>query len=337
MKEAKPTYVLSLDGDELAKKVASVRLSSTLDEPAELRVQTAFDPKSAIALNAATLPEKASLRVYDRGVFQGTLMEASRVDGGLLELVYVDNSYKLSRINESDFFKGITLEDYLKRMAEMAGMSARFEGSFGSQLPAFNVVGSSMLGHLQKMSYPYGFHFHARSFANEMLFIRLNRFADERELDVLAGAKTVTTTAGHDSRRVYKSSEVRFFDSSTQRSEKKEFSQQEIYEPLGYLKTSQSFDRRVKRNNPAGREERMATQAKQFEESKDLLANELSKHALSQGRLSIDTWSLPALPGDKLTIKKAPDADADGSYLVKGISIEIASSQPMVKMQLARG
>jgi hypothetical protein len=135
---------------------------------------------------------------------------------------------------------------------------------------------------------------------------------------------------------MYESGEVRFFDSSSQKSEKHEMTQDQIYAPLGYLKESGSFAKRVDRKLSKGREERMAIQAKQYAEGPDLLAGELSKLALSQEQLQLQFYSLPALAGDKLSVTGTQFAEVEGNYFVRGLKVEIQSSKPLVQLNLSR-
>jgi hypothetical protein len=338
MNAAKPNYVLNIENADYSKYVTGIFLNSQLDEASELRVHLAVPPALSSRMDVASISEKARLRVYDRGVFGGNLVDARLLGPSVLELLFTDSVAKLSRTTESDFFKGLTLEEFLRRVAALCELAPRFKGSFSKPLPAFNVLGSSVLNQIQKLSFPYGFHFTARSFASELLFVRLSEFTDSHDLNVLdAAARTIGVRTRQGAGQMYHSAEIRCFDSSTQKSEKAEMSGDQIYAPLGYLKQGRSFSKRLRRAGLGGREERLCTQAKQFVDSSELLSNELSKQALVQDQVEIELWSLPALVGDRLNLKGISNTDAEGGYLVRGLSIEIMSHLPLIKLQLNRG
>jgi hypothetical protein len=47
-------------------------------------------------------------------------------------------------------------------------------------------------------------------------------------------------------------------------------------------------------------------------------------------------YALPALIGDKLNVSGSRLSDSEGNYLVRGLKVEIASSQPLVQLNLTR-
>lgn len=333
---SKTNYTLTLDNESFQKHVVRADFKSFIDEPSELRVRVAFGAKENATLSGDKFSAKANLKVYERGLFAGHLVDVQSQGVGEYELVYTDPMHNLNRITESDFFKGVTLEDYLRRVCQSAGLSAKFKGSFSKVLPAFNVVGTPILDHIQKLSGPYGFLICSRPFTSEVHFLRLDQFAEAKQVD-LKKEKCVSEMPFHQtSRDIYRAAEVRFFDSSSQKSEKKEVSQDQIYSPLGFLRQSGSFEKRLSRPLSKGREERLAIQTKQFSEGPDLLAGELSKQALLQEQLQLQMYALPALIGDKLNVSGSRLSDSEGNYLVRGLKVEIASSQPLVQLNLTR-
>lgn len=332
----KKAYSLEFDKADFESKINRADFYQSIDAASELKVHFALQGKSKAELKPSSFPQQATFKAYERGVFKGELVQVQTINIGLVECTYRDSFHNLNRKTESDYFKGVSLKDFLSRAASMAQLSAVFHGDFDAVLPSFNVTGVPIQDHIKKISYPYGFVSSTRSYNSEIFFSKLNQVIKDSKVTSVKENAIVSARWKQNSETLLSAGELRFFNSAKKQSEKKELNLDALYSPLGYLKEGTSFRARSQKTSSQRREERLAMQLKQYEEGAEWLANEVSKQALGQEQLELSLYSLPALTGETLALPEGILGTAEGKYLVQTTEISIASHQPKVCLTLVR-
>lgn len=328
-------YDLDLGDEELVKRVAAAEMWAPLDDAARLVVTLSWPTDDAEKLRASALPQQAKLTWAGRGLFQGHLSRVLTPGRSRVALVYRDGLQRSSKISEDRFSKPQTLQECLDKIAGRLELSARFHGSFGEAMPGFSWGGKPLETRLRDLGARFGFYFTCRSLAGALHFVKLGSSIQSASCDAMKQALDVSLLASGEGGI----SEVqwRYFDSKEMKSLEKKLSTSELYAPLSAFTSHAGYKEKLGWKLAQGQAETHVGDLAAFEAGASSLTSQLSKRLMEQETVTIRAIEPLALPGDKLSLKRAPLGGLqDGDYLVQAVTVRIASSTPVADIVAIR-
>lgn len=309
-------------------KVRALDFQGALSGVSRLKVSVALHSSELHRYADADAPVEVRVRIGGMGLFRGKIVDVS-LDSEGLSLIYEDALCQIGRHSESEFFKEQSLDAVLRELVRGLGLRPGFFGGFSDLVPSQNILGRSYLDELRSLGERYGFSFFARSYAEELVFLRAGSWAQERSL--ASDEKFTRRVSSRSSRKIISSAELRYFNSGSGAQERKDWAQPAIYEPLGKLRSGSSWERRRGWASATGREERLANTESEFKGQGARFAHEASERALGGDTLVLELSRVAALPGDLLSI---PGQGTSGSmdYLVQQLGVVVAGSVPRVRL-----
>ena len=317
---------------EAMGNVQYAEITLGLDIPAKAFVRTVLDPAARKDLALANIADTLEAQVLGRGVFKGEVSKVRQVGTHVLETIYTDAMGRLENISESEFSKGMRLEDFLRSVATQAGLRAKFSGKFSTEIGGRDLAGKSYHDHLLELSEEFGFFFCVNSVAEELCLFALGSFRNALNLE---SPKVLSVTATQRAHALRESAEVMGFDSAQGKGTKAELSAHAMYESLGFLKEAGSFDTRRSWPQSKGRYETVTPPDRSVEQTKQALCARLAKQA-ALGDEVLVTCLQVALPADQVELGEGFAPAQRGKYLVLRSCIRLGHAKPRCELTLVR-
>jgi hypothetical protein len=322
--------------EALQKRIVRAEFVSSLDEVSQLAIVVALDGESTKKLVPRDFPSEVTFRWQERGLFKGNLVGVRVKGQSQLELIYQDGLSRAKKTHVNQNVSELTLRQCLEKLCAGVGLSPDFKGSFSDTLPAMNLSGASFFEHLAALATHYGFYFVNRSFAGQMLFVRVGSFVKEIALDAKTAALgNIQHTQA--SQGIYGSATFRHFDPGALGGKDKTVAQDTLYSDLGAFKEHGGFRERSRWTSAQGTYETHVSQSHHFDSGEALVRGQMAKHVMGQEGLTLVAFEPLGLPGDKLAVKGLPtSAVEDGSYLIQSTTISIQTAIPRMELTAIR-